>query len=246
MQTPLVWILRELTKGCSSFFKVVGIDPLYLIGPGGAGAHFEIDHQLREAPAIDEDYLGIDVLDIRACILGKSPRGHEDPLLGSFPVQGADELLDLRTPDGAIPFFGLDVNDIETEPIFANDTVDPFISGSADCLAGVLPGATVPHLQEKLDDELFKKSGSRSLDPPENFGGQASPHFEMSSLERLFGRLRLTEWGCLLRLLITSGPAAEFRKFGKLFEKPDVDPGKRRVENVPAPLGDPEVSSSRR
>jgi hypothetical protein len=42
-------------------------------------------------------------------------------------VECPNELLDFRTTDCAIPFLGLEVDDIKPKPVLADDSVNSFV-----------------------------------------------------------------------------------------------------------------------
>ncbi len=125
--------------------EVVGVELLDLVDLVGTDAHpqVEVDHQLRQALPVDQDHLGIDrsgVIDRR---LREGPSGDEHALLGVFAVQGPDELLDLGTADRALPLLGLQVDDVQAEPVLVDDAVDALVARLPDRRASVPPRAAV-------------------------------------------------------------------------------------------------------
>jgi hypothetical protein len=53
----------------------------------------------------------------------------------------------------------LDVNRVEAEAVFLDQPIDPFIASPPDDHAGILLRAAVAHGFEKVDNELFERSG---------------------------------------------------------------------------------------
>ena len=91
--------------------------------------------------AIDEDDLAVNLLHELAGLFGKFRGGDENTLAGASALQGAGEFLHLRPTDRSIPPLGLDVNDVETEPVLLDDAVDPLVSRAAEGLPLLPPFA---------------------------------------------------------------------------------------------------------
>src|SRR5262245_1636862 len=123
MRQEFIWGQND-----SGFLEIVRIDSLDLKRPRRGYAYLEVDHELRKALPINQNQLRIDVFDIGDRFGRERAGRNEDSLFGSFTVKRADESLDFRTPDGAVPSLGLKIDDVETQPILADDPVDAFVS----------------------------------------------------------------------------------------------------------------------
>lgn len=49
------------------------------------------------------------------------------------------------------------MDDVQTQLVLLDDTVDSFVSRASDCLSRILNRTAVAHLDQKLDDEPFEK-----------------------------------------------------------------------------------------
>src|SRR5659263_684271 len=63
-----------------------------------------------------------------------------------LPLESAGKFLDLGPADRVFPLLGLNVDIVQAEFVFLDNAVNSFVTGSADCLAGILPGASIAHL----------------------------------------------------------------------------------------------------
>src|SRR5438128_5060905 len=97
-------------------------------------------------------------------------RCDEHTFLRPLAVQSAYEPLDLWPSDRSFPFFRLEVHNIETKSILANNAVYSFVTTPADCLAGILTRTAVTHCQQQFDNQAFEELGRRPLYAREQFG----------------------------------------------------------------------------
>lgn len=72
---------------------------LDLVGGDGGDAEIEVDHQLGELAAVDEDDLGVDVRDVVLGVRRERAGRQEDAFLGPFG-QGFDDLF--KAPDNSL------------------------------------------------------------------------------------------------------------------------------------------------
>lgn len=52
------------------------------------------------------------------------------------------------------------MDDVQTQLVLLDDTVDSFVSRASDCLSRILNRTAVAHLDQKLDDEPFENAKS--------------------------------------------------------------------------------------
>jgi hypothetical protein len=84
-----------------------------------------INHESRKTLAVHQDYAWIDVLNVLMSLWAEATRSDEDTLSCPLPVQCADKLLDLWTPDGLFPPLSLYVDHLETKTVFVDDPSIP-------------------------------------------------------------------------------------------------------------------------
>ncbi|GEM_PF-1809952 len=99
----------------------------------------KVNHQLCQLLAIDQDDFGVDPTGIFSCLGCVSRRGDKHALFRPLPLQRADELLDFRTSNAALPSLRLNEDRIEAKAIFLDDSVDPAVTSLAYPLACVTP-----------------------------------------------------------------------------------------------------------
>ena len=75
--------------------------------------------------------------------------------------QRTNEFLNLWSANGfvTIPTLRLNINQAEAKFVFTDDTINAFITGLPDDRAGIIHRATISHLRQQLDDQMFKESG---------------------------------------------------------------------------------------
>ena len=84
--------------------------------------------------------------------------------VGTLALQRARKFLYLRTPNGAFPFFGLNINHVKTQFVFLDDAVDAAIPAAPDRTPSILSRSTVSHRDELIDHEALKECWRRGLD----------------------------------------------------------------------------------
>src|SRR5262245_28343703 len=92
---------------CLPLLKVIRIDTLHLIGPRCIDTNLEVNHQFSKTPTVDEHDLGIDVLNVGRGFGRKGTCRDEHTFPGPFPMESANEFLDLGSPNGTLPSLGL-------------------------------------------------------------------------------------------------------------------------------------------
>src|SRR3989304_3792881 len=85
----------------SSLLEVVRVDSLHVVCASGGHTHLEVDHELSEALALDQDPLRVDVLDVAD---GRLSRVGSYPTISPLPEPPPRALTrahGLRTADSA-------------------------------------------------------------------------------------------------------------------------------------------------
>src|SRR6266850_6991069 len=98
---------------------------------------------------INENDLAVDRTHELPGILGEIGGGDEDALPRAAPLQRACKPLYFRPADPGFPPLCLDVDDIQTEPILLDYSVDSAITASSDGLTGIPKTAAIPHLDNQ-------------------------------------------------------------------------------------------------
>ena len=118
----------------NSLAKVVGIQILYFVLRPSGNSYTMVYHEFSEAVAIDEDNLGVNAIDIIPRITGESRSGDKYSLFSSFSLQSPHEFLYFRSSYrcGLIPFLGLNIDAVQTEPVLINNSINALITTLAD------------------------------------------------------------------------------------------------------------------
>jgi membrane protein YdbS with pleckstrin-like domain len=105
-------------------------EPLELNRALDAYTHAKSNHEAGQLVAIDQDQALGDTVDVSLCRRDELARGHEHALRCSVLDQRASKLADLTETYGVSwgVSLCLQVNDIQTERVFVDDTVDPSIT----------------------------------------------------------------------------------------------------------------------
>jgi hypothetical protein len=82
----------------------------------------------------------------------------------------------------------LDVDGVQPELVFLDDSVDPAVAALADCLPCILQRAAVPHLQQKFHDEPLEEVGRALPYSLQQLGGQFFPDLLIAKLDVLLSR----------------------------------------------------------
>ena len=100
-------------------------------------------------------------------------------------IQATRKSLYVRPPDRALPLFGLDVDNIQTESIFFDSAIYSAITTTAYSL-GILSGATISHCHYQIHDKSFKEPGRACLDSLQQLLSQFMPQGLIARLKNLF------------------------------------------------------------
>src|SRR5262245_58606423 len=100
--------------------------------------------------------LRVDVLQVRGRARPESVSRTAHSLLATLSVQSPYKLLHLWPSDGPTPPLGLQVDDVQPQPVLADHAVDAPVSGLANGLSSIRPRATIAHLQQQFDDHLLE------------------------------------------------------------------------------------------
>jgi len=163
-------------------------------------------------------------------------------------MERTDELLDLGPSDRAIPSLGLKVDDIQPQPVLANNAVDPLITRLPNGLPCVGAGAPVTHLKQQLNDQLLEEVRGTILHSGQNLGRETGFHLGVCCLESLLGRLGVRSlwdrWSSRLPSLALR--RAELYELRMLLEEFDVDPRGWGFEHFTTAVRDQEVTATGR
>ncbi len=127
-----------------------------LVGSNGIHAYTKIDHELRESCAIKQNNLGVDAGYEIQSVLREIRRGNENTFPRPLALKRPSKLLYLRSSNRSFPSLRLDVDVVQTEVVFLDDSVNAFVAAASYGPACVLPASTVAHLDEKFDDDLLE------------------------------------------------------------------------------------------
>ena len=75
----------------------------------------------------------------------------------ALALECAREFLNLGSADRRLPTLCLDVNRIQTELVFFDDSINPAIIGFTNCSSSVKPIAPITHANQEIDNQTFKK-----------------------------------------------------------------------------------------
>jgi len=89
--------------------------------------HAVVDHQSRETLAVDKNDSRINVLDVFLRVGGKPARGNKHALTRSLAMERANKFLKLGSSYRLPPSLRLDVDDVKSESILIDDTVNTAI-----------------------------------------------------------------------------------------------------------------------
>jgi hypothetical protein len=117
--------------------EVIGIDLLDLIGCHCRDADVVFDHEFGKAAAVYENDFAVDVLDVLGGILAKLRGRDEDPFPSPLPLQSPGKFLDLGSSYGTVPTLSLDVDDIKTQLVLLDYSINSFIARPPNCLASL-------------------------------------------------------------------------------------------------------------
>jgi hypothetical protein len=106
-------------------------------------------------------------------ILCERRSGYKNAFLGTLTLQRAGKFLNLRSAYGAVPSLRLNVDDVQAELVFLDYAVDATVARLAQCLASLATRTTLPHLNQKIDNELFEKGRRAILSDLKDFRGQS-------------------------------------------------------------------------
>src|SRR5262249_39953058 len=84
--------------------------------------------------------------------------GDENSLFGALSLKCAGKLLDFWTTDSTIPAFCLNIDNVQSQTILVDHTVNSAIPGLTDRTTGILARSAITHCYQKLHNELLEKS----------------------------------------------------------------------------------------
>lgn len=99
------------------------------VGGRGRYADIEVNHEIGQSLAIDENHLRADARCVVDRIGRVDGRRDEQALLCALALEGPNKLLNLRPTYRTLPAFGLNENRVEAEAVLLDDSVDASIAG---------------------------------------------------------------------------------------------------------------------
>src|SRR5438128_818743 len=101
-------------------------------------------------------------------------------------MECANELVNLRAPHGALPPLGLNVDCIQAETVFFDNSVNAAIAALADALASVTTRPAITHLHKKFNDKRLEETWRARENAAKNFLSQTLSDVLMRKLKYFF------------------------------------------------------------
>lgn len=117
--------------------EVVEIDAFDPVGRDVGDADAIVDHEIGQLFAIDQNDALFDPCHVLLRFFREQRRGEEDALARPLAVQAAGEPLHDRPTDNVRPPLGLNIDEVEAEPILLDAAVDPVIAAAPERLEDV-------------------------------------------------------------------------------------------------------------
>ena len=117
-----------------------------------------VDHQLGQLITINQNNFASDLGNIASSILGESGSCDENALGSLLRLKCSGKLHDVRPSNRSIvPSLGLNVDEVQPQFVFFDNSVDTPISTLAHGLSRVGARAAIAHFQEEIDDDPFEE-----------------------------------------------------------------------------------------
>src|SRR3990172_5162704 len=110
-----------------------------------------VDHDSGELGSVNEDDRALNGSRVCLCFLAEVRSGDEDSLAGPLALEGSSEALDLRPTDRGLPPLSLKIDRFETETVFLDDAIDPFVGAWTNRPSGIALGPAVAHGDKEID-----------------------------------------------------------------------------------------------
>ena len=128
------------------------------------------DHQGSKFRAVNKDEARVYAVCVVPGVGAETRRRDEDAATCLSSVQCSDEGLDVGAADMTVGVpLGLDVDNIETEGIKADEAIEAHVAWGTEVLRGCLQ-APIAHLDKKPQDQLFKEGRGLLDDSREQVG----------------------------------------------------------------------------
>src|SRR5690606_31785041 len=168
--------------------EVRRIDPLDLVRRDIGHPEPVVQHQARQFGPVDQHDSLFNSLHVVPGAVGERGRRDEHALTGALPLEAASESLDLGTSDDVLPTLGLDVDEVQTEPVFLDDAVDTTVAALADRSPGVILRSSVSHAHEQINDQLLEERWRSGLDLRQEVVRQRAPELTVARKKLLIRR----------------------------------------------------------
>jgi hypothetical protein len=151
-------LLDRVDKQAQLLRKIIRIDSFHFVYTHRIQTEIRFEHEFGEGFSVYQYYLVLDSCYIISGLFRKRRCCNEYSLPCPLLLQGSYEFLDFGPSHlGTVPFFRLDVDDVEAEPVFLYYAIYSMIARFTDRLSCILNRTAVTHFNEKIDDELFEK-----------------------------------------------------------------------------------------
>src|SRR5687767_10173973 len=119
-----------------------------------------IEHQLGHLLAINKHDGGLNIVGVRAGICRKARGGDEHAFSRTLALKCACKPLNVWSADAVLPALCLDIDGVETESIFLDNSVDALVAGTAYNSRSILARSAVSHRHKQIDYKFFKELGA--------------------------------------------------------------------------------------
>lgn len=134
-----------MRKASGIALEIVCIDSLEFIGADLPYPHIVVHHQSNQVRAVDQNDLDADGVREIHRILGVRGCRDEHALARTLALQRTGELLYLGSTHDRIPSLGLNVEDVQTELVLVDHSIDAAVTAPSNRASGLLTRAAVTH-----------------------------------------------------------------------------------------------------
>lgn len=176
---------------CSLRTEEILVQPLELHRPIAADADAVLDHQIGQFLPVGEDHPLRQMPDEVVRRLAERGSGDEDSFGGAEADQASDEAVHIGSSDGVAGCIALslDIDPVETEAIFVDDSIDTAVAGATELGGGILVTAAITHGHRQVDNQLLEEGGTVGKDALEQFIAQGGLQGRIGRVDLLFRRL---------------------------------------------------------
>ncbi len=123
-----------------------------------------INHVAGKLLTVNEDQLAVNCSRKISSFLSKPGSCQKYTFASALTLECTRKFLDLRPSDHSFPTLGLDVDDVEAQPVLLDDSVDSAITRPSNGPPRILSRASITHSDQEIDYELLEKIGRSLLD----------------------------------------------------------------------------------